>query len=132
MQTLRNIKQDRVTAWLVAGLLAYMLLLQGNVSAFAKASMAADAAGPVFIICAPGGEDYSQATHPLAGLAHDCCSSVCQLACSIGPAALPVAEQFAPTLPLLAPKRAKPTFLGNAPGELGLTSDARAPPSFSR
>jgi hypothetical protein len=131
MQALRNMKQDRVTAWLVAGLLAYLLLLQGTVSAFAKAAMAADSAGPAFIICAPSGEDYSEGTHPLAEFAHDCCSSVCQLACSVGPAALPVAELLAPTLPLLAPLRAKPAVHGNAPGELGLTSDARAPPSSS-
>src|SRR5690606_17066946 len=131
MQALRNMKQDRVTAWLVAGLLAYMLLLQGAVSAFAKGSMAAGELGPTFIICAPSGEDYAQTPPPLAAFAHDCCSSICQLACSVGPVALPVAELHAPALPLLAPVHASRAVLSNAPAERGLTSDARAPPPFS-
>src|SRR5690606_27387019 len=98
MQKLRSIRQDRLMAWLLAALISYMLLLQGAVSAYAKSSMAAHELGPTFIICAPSGEDYSDIAHPLAGFAHDCCSSLCQLACAAGPADLPEAAALPVTL----------------------------------
>ena len=120
-----------MTAWLLAGLLAYMLLLQGAVSAYAKSSMAADQLGPGFIICAPSGDDYSQVEHPLAGFAHDCCSTLCQLACATGPAAVPVNDLAAPRLLQLEPVRPEPVAAATSRSELGLISDARAPPLFS-
>lgn len=117
-------------AWLVTGLLAYMLLFQGAVSAYARSSMAADQLGSGIIICAPGGSD-PQIGHPLAGLAHDCCSSLCQLACSIGPAAAPVSDLIIPGLLPLDLAHPQLIITRTAPNELGLSRDARAPPPFS-
>jgi len=124
-------KQDRLTAWLLAGLIACLLLLQGTLSAYARSSMAAERLGPGFIICAPSGNDYSQVEHPLAGFAHDCCSTLCQLACAIGPAAVPVNDLAAPRLLQLEPVGPEQTAAATSPSEAGLTGDARAPPLFS-
>jgi len=130
MQMFRSIRQDRLTAWLLAALISYMLLLQGAVSAFAKSSMAADELGPTFIICAPSGEHY-HGDHPLADFAHDCCSSLCQLACATGPAALPEAAALPATLKQTVLAWAAIAADLAAPSDLGLAGEARAPPALS-
>ena len=63
-----GIRPDRVSPWLIAGLVAYVLLLRGLVPAYAKGAMAADSVGPVFVICSPSGTADQQPDHPLAGL----------------------------------------------------------------
>ena len=118
-------------AWLLAALISYMLLLQGAVSAYAKGAMAVHELGPTFIICSPSGEDYSDISHPLAGFALDCCSSLCQFACASAPADLPETAALAAThaQTFLAWTVIVADFL--PPSDLGLVGEARAPPAFS-
>lgn len=131
MQMFRRMRQDRVTAWLLAALIAYMLLLQGAVSAFARTSMAVQELGPTFIICAPSGEHYAQDDHPLADLAPECCSSLCQIACSGGPASVPDINGLAETPDESEGVRPAVTADPVAPSDLGLAGEARAPPALS-
>lgn len=131
MQAMRSIRQDRWLAYLVIGLLAYLLLLQGLVSAHARSAMAADDSRQGFVICAPSGADNSQVQHPLSDLAHECCSSLCQLACSVGPADLPADEIATPSRVELDLDPQLHVARANITGISGLASDARAPPSFS-
>lgn len=123
--------RDRLLACLLAGLFSYMLLLQGVVSAYALTSMAADDLGPNFVICTPSGLDATHINHPLADIAHECCSSVCQLACAVGPAAAPTSLVVA--LERISVATTQPEHVApiTAPAELGLSSEARAPPAFS-
>ena len=117
--------------WVTAGLVAYFMLVQGLLTAYAKGVMAADPLDPGFIICSPLETADRSAGHPLEDLVVDCCSSICQAACAIGPVAASSAEAM-PAAPVLRPhawfRHAAPRA---PPSEIGLASDARAPPAFS-
>lgn len=128
MQGFRDIRRDRLSAWLLTGLLAYVLLFQGLVSAYAKAAMAADAAGPQFVICSPLGTAGEADAHPFENLAKDCCPHLCQAMCGAGawlpgPSAEPAAFTLSSQLnwSCNAAPRAPPS-------ETGLVIGARGPP----
>lgn len=129
MRFFRLIIRDRLTAWLLAGLLAYFLGLQGVTTAFAKGSMVAVELGATLVNCAPSGTQVPGAG-PVEDLAKECCGSLCQAGCSTGPflwgSLFPLAGRTA-TARAFAPR-----FMADrSPQKAGLVQDARAPPAFS-
>ncbi|WP_295813242.1 hypothetical protein [uncultured Nitratireductor sp.] len=132
MKLMRDVLRDRLATGLIAGLLAYFLLMQGFAAAFAQGSMAGNGGIPGFVICNPSGVVFDGgAGDAPARSTHDCCTALCQSGCAVSPA-LPgdrtgldcvFREAFAAVrLPAL------PAF---HPVTLGFLAEARAPPSFS-
>jgi hypothetical protein len=128
MRQFRLLLDDRLSAWLVAGLAAYVLLLQGLTTAYAKGAMAD--IGAVLVICAPSGE-RPQTDVPLDVLAKECCGALCKSACATPPGlagsvqaqlAAPVTERGARHQD--GGPRATPRQTGHGGG-------ARAPPMLS-
>lgn len=119
---------DRLSAWLVAGILGYLLVFQGVVSAYALTSMAADNPG-TNVICTYHG--VSTLDQELADLSPECCLSLCQIACATGAMAEPAGVSLTlqrRSVQLGQPKNIAPL---KAPIQLGLIAEARAPPAFS-
>lgn len=125
MRQFRLLLDDRLTAWLVAGLAAYVLLLQGLTTAYAKGAIADT--GAVFVVCAPSGEQ-PQTDAPLDVLAKECCGALCKSACA-SPPVVGVPAQA----PLIAPvleqaSRHEEVAPRATPRETGHGGGARAPP----
>lgn len=130
MRGLRRIFGDRVSGGVIVVALAYTLLLQGLLGAYARTALAAPGdEGPAafcYSLAAPDGEPA-----PLASLAHDCCGLLCKTACA-APAALAggdLGAAFAAAAPLAPGRGAQPDAL--SPPALELLRSARAPPAFS-
>ncbi|MCT7373712.1 hypothetical protein [Chelativorans salis] len=135
MRTMRGMLGDRLRGGILAALVAYVMLLQGLVSAFAQGALAAPQPGSTFIICsltgaAPGTEG-TVGGDPLERAAHHCCAALCHAAASHSPA-LPTADlgpAFAPEGP--TPLHFTAPEIPPRPDALGLSSEARAPPLLS-
>ncbi|WP_176036053.1 hypothetical protein [Brucella tritici] len=125
----RRIIGDRsdTALWVVS--MALVILLQGLVTAYAQASMAAWSADPSSVICSVHSTPVD-AEAPLKDLARHCCSTLCQAACAIGTGLMeqPVAVSFdsivtkdtvAFSLAVRAP-----------PGQFVTATRARGPPSL--
>lgn len=132
---MRHILGDRLTAGLLAALVAYVMLLQGLVSAFAQGALAAPQPGSTFVICSltgavPGTEGPVDDS-PLERAAHQCCAALCHAAASHAPI-LPTVDLG----PAFEPEaEARPHFpthdVSPRPSPSGLLPEARAPPLFS-
>jgi len=135
MRSMRRILADRLAAGLLAAVVAYVMLLQGLVSAYAQGALAGSQPGSAFVICSPTGAipgtDDTPGDTPLERAAHDCCAALCQAASSHSP--------ILPAIDL------GPAFVSEAhtrlhfqnkhsvrpPSILGLLPEARAPPFIS-
>ncbi|TKT74908.1 hypothetical protein [Aquamicrobium sp. LC103] len=131
MHGIRGIIADRFVAGLMAAALAYFLLLQGLFGAYAQTAMAVAEGGPGFVICSSFGVSDQGTDQPAKKLAHDCCSTACQAACSSLPAvsttAVPV--EFDTTL---APEQWHASLAARGPPPVvGLIPNPRAPPQVS-
>lgn len=121
---------DRFNASLMAGIIAYFLILQGLFGAYAQAAMAASDPGGA-VICS----SVDATRHDVDGqqnkLAHDCCSMACQAGCAIGPAVpatdLGVAFDLSECAQVLYPSPA----VRAPPFHPGLAQEPRGPPSLS-
>jgi len=131
MRGLRRILGDRVSGGVIVVALAYTLLLQGLLGAYARTALAApDAEGLAAFCYSLGLPDGDPA--PLESLAHDCCSLLCKAACA-APAALAggdLGAAFAAAAPLSPGRGMQAERL--SPRALGLLRSARGPPAFSR
>jgi len=122
-------REVKAALWVVA--VAYVLLFQGLVTAYAQTTMAVAEAGPRFILCSPGGGAAAGDEDPIKALARDCCSTLCQAANAIGP--------LLPSSPLVfafkvdaRPAKWRPTgTVRGPPSETRLVPEARGPPSLS-
>lgn len=131
---MRRILGDRLSGGIFAALVAYVLAVQGLLSAFAQGALAAPRPDTGFVICslAGGVSARPDRSHlPLERAAHHCCAALCHAAAAHSPA-LPAADAapaflsreggkpqaFSPHVPLL-------------PAVLGLAAEARAPPFLS-
>jgi hypothetical protein len=130
MRRARHRGGDRFTAGLLAGLLAYFLILQGLFGAYTQAAMAASDPGGM-VICSSLGAVGHGVDGQQKKLAHDCCSMACQAGCAIGPAVpatdlgvafdlIRVAQVWYPSPAVRAP-----------PFHPGLAQEPRGPPSLS-
>jgi hypothetical protein len=131
---MRHIMGDRLTGGLLAALVAYVMLLQGLVSAFAQGALAAPQPGSTFVICSltgavPGAEGTTD--DPLERAAHHCCAALCHAAAAQSPIlpAIDLGPAFEPQTEALSHF---PTFQEQLrPSVAGLLPEARAPPFFS-
>ncbi|KAB2704465.1 MULTISPECIES: hypothetical protein [Brucella] len=132
MQLARGIRSGCWITGLAVGLLAYLILLQGLASAYAKTVMIISPSAPVFVICAPSGNKYSSPDNPLGFLGKDCCAALCKSAASSGPTVPPVWLDLLALIPHGSPgERMQPLEKGDPPDILVVPSlGARAPPSF--
>lgn len=115
----------------LGAVLAYLLVLQGLIAGYAQSAMAADANGPAFVICSPLGTADVEEGHPLADLGRECCSTLCQSACAVGPG---VPGNGGPVLHAPATCGMPAILSAGAPAhpaDHGLSPDARAPPFIS-
>ncbi|WP_163269274.1 hypothetical protein [Chelativorans alearense] len=126
---------DRLRGGVLAALIAYVMLLQGLVSAFAQGALAAPQPGSTFVICsltgAVPGTEGTVGDGPLERAAHHCCAALCHAAASHSPA-LPTADLG----PAFVPEAGTPPHLpalevSPRPSALGLSCEARAPPLHS-
>lgn len=117
---------------LTCGLIAYVLLLQGLVNAYAKTLMAVDPFDPMLVICAPSGKQPVSAVDPFDRMARDSCDSLCNATAGFGPAIEPPAAE---TYLLLQPPARGLLFQTDQQdrprGHPGMAWNARAPPIFS-
>jgi hypothetical protein len=106
MQLARGIRSGCWITGLAVGLLAYLILLQGN--------------------------KYSSPDNPLGFLGKDCCAALCKSAASSGPTVPPVWLDLLALIPHGSPgERMQPLEKGDPPDILVVPSlGARAPPSF--
>lgn len=65
--------------------MAYVVLLQGLVSAYANTMASTDPFGPGLVICAPSGKTDPLGKNPLEQTTKDCCGGLCKAAGSLGP-----------------------------------------------
>lgn len=129
MDSLRKlIWQELKTALLAVGVV-YLLLSQGLISAYAQTAMAVAEAGPRFIICSPLGGTSNE--DPIKALARDCCSTLCQVASSIGPSLPPSSVAFAFKVELQPAKWRPAAAVRGPPSRSRLVPEARGPPSLS-
>ena len=132
MKFMRDMLKDRLAAGLMAGLLAYFLLMQGFAAAFAQGNMAGAGGIPGFVICNPSGIGPETGNGPApARSPHDCCTTLCQAGCAVSPA-LPgdhAGLDCALRAPLAAATLPSPPVFH--PVTLGFLADARGPPSHS-
>jgi len=132
MKPMRDMLKDRLATGLIAGLLAYFLIMQGFAAAFAQGAMAGTGGIPGFIICTPSGIGLAESdgTAPARSV-HDCCTALCQAGCAVSPAlpgehaGLDCASRDAFSIARL------PGALVLHPVALGFLAEARAPPAFS-
>ncbi len=132
MKPMRDMLKDRLATGLIAGLLAYFLIMQGFAAAFAQGAMAGTGGIPGFIICTPSGIGLAESDGSApARSAHDCCTTLCQAGCAVSPAlpgehaGLDCAARDAFSIARL------PGALILHPVALGFLAEARAPPAFS-
>ncbi|MFC5586931.1 hypothetical protein ACFPOD_17590 [Nitratireductor kimnyeongensis] len=132
MKLMLDMLKDRLATGLIAGLLAYFLLMQGFASAFAQGAMAGSGGIPGFIICTPGGIGLAETdgTAPAPGT-HDCCTTLCQAGCVASPALPDVHAGLDCTRNDAASIAGLPSARTFHPVALGFLAEARAPPSFS-
>ena len=120
-------QRQRPSHRLLAVVLAYGLLLQGLLGAFAHGALAATAAEPGLAICS--GAADGPGDQPLRDLADACCATACQSTCGT---ALPPGGASAPAM-ATAPADGVAAVDGPPwhPASLGLRRDARAPPALA-
>lgn len=134
MKSMRHILGDRLTAGILTALVAYVMLLQGLVSAYAQGALTGSQPGSTFVICSltgavPGTEDYVD--EPLERAAHQCCAALCHAAASFAPI-LPPADPGPAFIAEAGPRLYFPTrHAPPRPSILGLLPEARAPPPIS-
>lgn len=132
---MRRILGDRLTAGFLAAVVAYMMLLQGLVSAFAQGALAAPQPGSTFVICsltgAVPGTEGTVGDPLLERAAHHCCAALCHAAASHSPI-LPVID-LGPAFISAAdtPLHFQVGHSIRQPSILGLLPEARAPPFIS-
>lgn len=125
-------KDGRLTAGLLAGLIAYFILLQGLATAYGKTWMAVDQLGPAFIICSPSNTADQPGVDPLEQIVKECCAALCAAASAVGPTLEPPETGWFGFRPILLNGDPLPPGAQRAPpGEPGAIKDARAPPTFS-
>lgn len=113
--------------WVVS--LTLVILLQGLITAYAQASMAAWSAGPSSVICSVHAPP-TDADAPLKELARHCCSTLCQAACAIGTGL--TQQLVAASFDSIVTKDtvAFPLAVRAPPGQLVIAAQARGPPSL--
>lgn len=117
---------------LLVGLAAYLILLQGLATAYAKTSIAVDQFGPAFIICSPSQTADHQIADPLEQIVKECCTALCVAASSVGPTLQPSDTETFGLPPVTTDNKPfSPSPRHTPPGEPGSIKDARAPPAFS-
>lgn len=116
---------------LFSALIAYVLMLQGLVSAYAQTAMAASVNDPAFVICSPLGTADEHPDHPLKDLARDCCSTLCQVAASLGPSLIPDEPAAFPLPARPSETHGRASYTEAPPPDPARLPDARAPPFFS-
>lgn len=117
---------------LLVGLVAYLILLQGLATAYAKTWMAIDQFGPAFIICSPSQAADRPNADPLEQIIKECCTALCVAASAAGPTLQPSETGTFRIPPIRTDDEPLcPTSRRAPPGEPGAIKDARAPPSFS-
>lgn len=133
MRSMGRSKGNRLKDGLFVGLLAYVLLVQGLAMAFATTLAATDQFDPMFVLCAPSGQSSDhRPVDPLERIGQDCCVALCKAAGSVGPAIEPASADRHGILPIVAKgERLPPGLHLVSPGALGITKEARAPPSLS-
>lgn len=82
-------KRDRKASIVLLALLAYVMLLQGLATAYARTLMATDQLAPAIVICAPSGKTERPPADPLEHVARKCCNALCEAAAAIGPSIKP-------------------------------------------
>jgi hypothetical protein len=123
---------ERLKAGLLFGLLAYVLLLQGLTSSYAKTLMTTGQFDTAFVICAPSGQKDILPVDPLEQVASDCCVALCKAASSAGPATEPPSDDEYTILPLVLGSEHLPATVPGLSSRLSSTTpEARAPPLFS-
>ncbi len=125
----RRIVGDRsdTALWVVS--LTLVILLQGLVTAYAQASMAAWSAGPSSVICSVH-TTQADANAPLKDLARHCCSTLCQAACAIG-TGLPEQPVTVSFDSIVAKDTvAFPLAVRAPPGQFVTAAQARGPPAL--
>lgn len=126
----RRIIGDRsdTTLWVVS--LTLVILLQGLVTAYAQASMAAWSASSSSVICSIHSAPSTDADAPLKDLARHCCSTLCQVACAIGTGLMeqPVAVSFDSIV--AKDTIAFPLAVRAPPGQFVTAGQARGPPAL--
>ncbi len=133
MQLARRIRNGCWITGLAVGLLAYVLLLQGLASAYAKTITMIGESDPGFIICAPSWTDYNSPEGGLEFLGKDCCAAFCKAAASSGPTLEPVSVDLLSLIPqTLRSERMQP-LEKSVPPKIPFVPalGARAPPTFS-
>jgi hypothetical protein len=131
---MRRIMGDRLTGGLLAALVAYVMLLQGLVSAFAQGAFAAPQLRSTFVICSltgavPGTEGTTD--DPLERAAHHFCAALCQTAASHSPI-LPTADLGPAFEPQIEAQSHFSTLQDQPrPSAARWFPEARAPPSLS-
>jgi hypothetical protein len=136
MRYMRRIIGDAMSGGVLAALLLVMLTLQGAIGAYAQAAvvpaeMAAASGTPAIVICASHGLQTAPEKHPLDGTSPDCCTIACQFACSLGPGLPSEGFVLNDEPAIVASGPADPTSTDLTPYALGLSGQARAPPSLS-
>ncbi|PWK75660.1 DUF2946 family protein [Aminobacter sp. AP02] len=132
MKSIRLILRDRLSTGAIAGMIAFLLLLQGLLAGTAQGAMAAAAADPLGIICTMDGMGPAMGETQPARSPADCpCGTLCQLAATSAPG-LP-GEQLAFIIAPLPVHRADIAEAGESvrQGLRGLIAEARAPPATS-
>ncbi|WP_367714405.1 hypothetical protein AB2N04_00440 (plasmid) [Nitratireductor sp. GISD-1A_MAKvit] len=132
MKLMRDMLKDRLATGLIAGLLAYFLLMQGFAAAFAQGAMAGSGGIPGFIICTPSGIGLAEGDGPVpARSPHDCCTSLCQTGCAVSPTLPGDNAGFDCTRDDVFSVARLPGARVLHPVAQGLLAEARAPPAFS-
>ena len=132
MRSIGETALNRLAKGIAVCLIAYLLILQGLVTAYARTLMATDQFYPAFVICAPSGQKDSAKGDPLEHAAKECCVALCKTACAAGPSLEPSPADLSAFLPIAKEdKVSRHASQQGPPGEPGALQDARAPPSFS-
>lgn len=93
MQAFRDIWKDRISATAIAVLFAVFLLVQGFVSGWANAAMAAPSAfDPLHEICSSADSAQTDKESPVPKVPDCPCGSLCRLAAAPPNAIIPVSE----------------------------------------
>ncbi|WP_404935250.1 hypothetical protein [Nitratireductor sp. L15S-10] len=132
MKPMRDMLKDRLATGLIAGLLAYFLIMQGFAATFAQGAMAGSGGIPGFIICTPSGIGLAQSdgSTPARSL-HDCCTALCQTGCAVSPALPGEHVGLDCTCDDVFSVARLPGAPVLHPVAQGLLAEARAPPAFS-
>lgn len=130
-RTRKSTSRRRATGLLV-GLVAYLILLQGLATAYAKTWTAVDQFEPAFIICSPSQAADRTNADPLDQIVKECCTALCVAASTVGPTLQPSETGTFRIPPIRTDDEPLyPTSHRAPPGEPGAIKDARAPPDFS-